>query len=156
MVSARTISCGLWAWTSSASSKTPLRLHASLEGTAERRSDGDRDSLPVGVRSVAKAARELARPLQRGALIALAEGVCRRKRVVHLVYVARQSALVPTLVEYQAGEDGVPVARKPRHDLLGAGHLRNPIGVDEADRLHARQPGGRQPVTELRPHGWGQ
>jgi hypothetical protein len=41
------------------------------------------------------------------------------------------------------------------HELRGVGQLRHPLRVDEAGRLHDRQPGGDEPADELRLVGTG-
>ena len=39
--------------------------------------------------------------------------------------------------------------RQSRGNLLGAGHLRDALGVDERDRLHAPRAGGLEPADEF-------
>src|SRR5262249_30334422 len=59
--------------------------------------------------------------------------------------------LPAALVEHEARELDTLVGADPLDHLLGAGHLRHAVVADEADRLDAPQPGGREPADELRP-----
>ena len=62
-------------------------------------------------------------------------------------------ALGALRVEHEPGvhDSGAPL--DPRHDLLGAGHLRDAVGMHEADGLHGPKARGREAVHELRAHG---
>src|SRR5438034_268481 len=74
-----------------------------------------------------------------------------RERVVHLVDAGRDRPLVAFLVEDQARVHGAGLAVERPHHLFGAGHLRHKLGVDEARRLHALEPGRREAVAQFGP-----
>src|SRR5918997_2223270 len=59
--------------------------------------------------------------------------------------------VVALFVEDEAGVDGAGPAHDLREDLLGARHLRHPLGVDETRRLNPRETRGSQAVAQLRP-----
>ena len=72
---------------------------------------------------------------------------------MNLVDSGGQRAIVPLLVEDQAGVDGAWLAVQGGHHLFGARHLRHELGVDEARRLHALQSRGGEPVAQLGANG---
>ena len=58
-------------------------------------------------------------------------------------------AVEPLRVEHERGERRAAVAVERREHLLRAGHLRHELGVHEARRLDAAQPGGGEPAAQL-------
>jgi hypothetical protein len=72
---------------------------------------------------------------------------------VDLLGGGRHSALEALVVEHQGRPGDAVAARERGQDLLGPGHLRHELGVDEARGLHAREPCGGEPLAQLGPHG---
>ena len=68
---------------------------------------------------------------------------------MRLVEPRRGEAVIAPVVEHETRVHDTRPALERRHDLLRTGHLRHAGGVDEADCLDPRQPGGGQPVDEL-------
>ena len=85
------------------------------------------------------------------ALVFLVERLRRCEGEVRLVEPGRCQAVVPAVVEDEAGVDDTRPAFHRRDHLLCPGHLRYARRVDEAHHLDPRQPGGGEPVDELRP-----
>ena len=85
-------------------------------------------------------------------LVSPVEGLGRGKGEVHLVEPGPREPVVALLVEGEAGVDDAGNALDGGDDLLGAGHLGNAGGIDEADSLDPRQPRPRQPVDQLGPN----
>ena len=68
---------------------------------------------------------------------------------MHLVEAGGHEALVPPLVERQAGVDDAGPTVERRDDLFGACHLGDAARADEADGLDPGQAGGGEPGDEL-------
>src|ERR1700755_2930392 len=81
--------------------------------------------------------------------MAIAERLAGGKREVDLVDAGSDGAVVAALVDDQPGVDRGAAAIELLGDLLGPGHLRDPPGMYEADRLHARYSGVSQAVAEF-------
>src|SRR3712207_7915541 len=66
------------------------------------------------------------------------------------IYALSLHAALPIFVQDEAGVEGALAAVQAVHDLLGAGHLRDPLRVDEARRLDARGAGGGGAGAQVR------
>src|SRR5918996_1091856 len=123
-------------------------LERAAEGDADR--DGDADA--VRPRALGDALGGGHRLLDGGVLVPPVEGLGRGEGEVHLVQPGGGQPVVAPLVERESGVDDAVAALESLDDLLGAGHLRHPLGVHEADRLDAAEASLREPVHELCAH----
>jgi hypothetical protein len=71
---------------------------------------------------------------------------------VHLVEPAGRKPLIPLLIQDEPGVDNSVPAIDRGGDLLGAGHLRDPVRMNKACGLDTRETGFGQPVDELGPN----
>jgi hypothetical protein len=148
-VSAKTTSSAPAAATSRATASVRAGLDASRERAAERGRQRDGEADPVRAGPLGQARAQGGGVGHRGVLVARGELVGHGKRVVDLVHGRRDGAVVAALVEDEPGVDRAGPAMQGLEDLLRAGHLRHPGGIDEGDGLDPGHLRGREAIAEL-------
>ncbi len=130
----------------------PRERDLPLVGTTEggRQGQADRRS-PVGAAVFGDRRQHLHLLGGGGALVALAEGVAGGDHHIGLVAAGRLQPLPTLQVQDEADARAAVPVRQQGHQLLGPGHLRHPLGIDEGGRLHAVDPARLQAMDELHP-----
>jgi hypothetical protein len=119
----------------------------------ERTAEGDRDRQAGADPVLSRTGHDLLggrdAVFHRRARVPLREAFGRREREADLVQGSLAQAVVPALVQRQAGVGDAVAAVEPGHNLLGAGHLRHALGIDEARGLDPLQARVCEPADEL-------
>ena len=123
--------------------------HLTLEGATERGADGDAHVDAGGPDLPGNLPDDSHCLFRGGALVTQVECIRSHHRAVDFVYVAGDGPFETAQVQHQPDERDVISLWQAAHHLFRIRHLRNPFGVDKADRLHAPYPGVDQAIDQF-------